>query len=85
MKSACLLFLATAASAFGQIHADARRDGSAGAWAMLLLASVGAVACLFLGLMLIVRLSRALGITHTPSPRPKRDPAAPRGGKRASR
>ena len=67
------------------VGADARRDGSAGAWAMLLLASVGAVACLFLGLMLIVRLSRALGITHTPSPRPKRDPAAPRGGKRASR
>lgn len=70
------------------VGADARRDGSAGAWGLLVLASLGAVACLFLGLMLIVRLSRALGLTHAPAapaPRPPRDPDAPKGGKRAAR
>ncbi|MCL2544125.1 MAG: hypothetical protein FWE71_16890 [Nocardioidaceae bacterium] len=65
--------------------ADGRRDGAVSAWALLALASVGAVACLFLGLMLVVRLSRAVGITHTPAPRPKRDPGTPAGGKRAAR
>ncbi|WP_460844623.1 hypothetical protein [Nocardioides ultimimeridianus] len=67
------------------IGADARRDGSFAAWALLGLASLGAVACLFLGLMLAVRVSRALGITHGPDPRPVRDPDAPKGGKRAAR
>lgn len=67
------------------IGASARRDGSFGAWALLVLASLGAVACLFLGLMLVVRVSRALGITHAPEPRQKRDPDAPKGGKRAAR
>ena len=67
------------------VGADARRDGSASAWGLLTLAALGAVACLFLGLMLVVRLSRALGITHAPEPKPKRDPNLPGGGRRASR
>lgn len=75
-------YLVYAAIDFG---ARARRDGDDGAWFLLGLASVGAVACLFLGLMLVVRLSRALGWTHAPEPRPRRDPNLPAGGKRASR
>ncbi|GAB2969598.1 hypothetical protein [Nocardioides montaniterrae] len=74
-------YLVYAAIDFG---ASARR-GSGGAWFLLLLAALGAVACLFLGLMLVVRLSRALGLTHAPEPRPKRDPSLPPGGKRSSR
>ena len=42
------------------------REGDSGAWWFLALASVGAVACLFAGLMLVARLSRALGITSAP-------------------
>ncbi|MEQ6900296.1 hypothetical protein [Nocardioides sp. YIM 152588] len=75
-------YLVYAAIDFG---ATARQEGDGAAWAFLVLASVGAMACLFLGFMLIVRLSRELGITHSPEPRPKRDPDAPKGGRRASR
>lgn len=75
-------YLVYAAIDFG---ATARQDGEAAAWAFLGLAAVGAVGCLFLALMLVVRLSRALGLTHTPDPKPKRDRDAPKGGKRAAR
>jgi fatty acid desaturase len=75
-------YLVFAAIDFG---ATARHDGETAAWAYLLLASLGAVLCLFLGFMLAVRLSRAIGLTHAPEPRPRRDPAAPKGGKRAAR
>lgn len=75
-------YLVYAAIDFG---ASARQENSGAAWGLLALAAVGAVACLFLALMLIVRLSRALGLTHAPDPKPKRDPATPKGGKRASR
>lgn len=75
-------YLVYAAIDFG---ATARQDGDAAAWGFLVLAAIGAVACLFLALMLIVRLSRALGLTHAPDPKPKRDPDAPKGGKRAAR
>lgn len=55
------------------------RDGESGAWAWLGLATLGAMACLFVGMMLVVRLSRALGITTAPSsttaPPPERPPA----------
>ena len=59
------------------------RDGSSQAWTYLGLASLGAVACLFIGLMLVARLLRALGVTAAPD----RTPAPPRpvGGRRASR
>ena len=42
------------------------RDGESQAWWWLGVAAVGAAACLFVGLMLIARLSRALGITQSP-------------------
>jgi len=50
------------------------RDGNPDAWWFLAVASLGAVACLFVGLMLIARLLRRLGITGDPRPAP---PAAP--------
>ena len=55
-------YLVWAAVDFG---AEAR-GGNGAAWKFLVLASIGAVACLFLGLMLIVRLLRALGVTNPP-------------------
>lgn len=45
------------------------RSGETEAWWFLALASIGAMACLFVALMLVVRLSRALGITTPPAPR----------------
>lgn len=56
------------------------RSGESAAWFFLALASLGAVACLFVGLMLIARLTRALGITSDPAA-----PAPPPGGRRAAR
>jgi hypothetical protein len=58
------------------------RDGNPDAWWFLAVASLGAVACLFVGLMLIARLLRRLGITSgpqsgPPAPAPSRSPAAP--------
>jgi hypothetical protein len=50
------------------------RDGNPDAWWFLAVASLGAVACLFVGLMLIARLLRRLGITSESQPAP---PAAP--------
>ncbi|MCW2797182.1 MAG: hypothetical protein JWM79_2679 [Nocardioides sp.] len=44
------------------------RGGQDNAWWFLGMAAVGAVACLFIGLMLIVWLLRALGITSGPVP-----------------
>lgn len=71
------------------------RAGSSDAWLFLGLACLGAVACLFVGLMLVARLLRVLGITSSsPSPpREERDPsdtgagAGPRssGGRRVMR
>lgn len=60
------------------------RGGDERAWWLLGLASLGAVLCLFLGLVLVARLLRALGITQVPE---EPAPAAPRapGGRRASR
>ncbi|GAB2773595.1 hypothetical protein GCM10027020_28630 [Nocardioides salsibiostraticola] len=52
------------------------RAGRSSAWWLLALASIGAVACLFVGLMLIAQLSRALGIT-SPPPDDLRAPSAP--------
>ncbi len=39
------------------------RGGESGAWLFLGLASLGAVACLFVGLILVARILRRLGIT----------------------
>jgi hypothetical protein len=51
------------------------RGGTTRAWWFLGLAAVGAVACLFVGLMLVVWLLRALGISSGPvSKQPAPDP-----------
>lgn len=62
------------------------RSGTDDAWLFLGLASLGAVACLFIGLMMISRLLRELGITKAPSS-PDDPPVPPRipGGRRAAR
>jgi hypothetical protein len=75
-------YLVYAAIDFGS---TARHDHDAAAWFYLGVAAVGAVACLFLGFMLVARFSRAIGLTSKPDPRPKRDPDVPKGGKRAAR
>ncbi|MBU1801148.1 MAG: hypothetical protein KKA97_02685 [Actinobacteria bacterium] len=76
-------YLVFAAVDFG----GAARDGDGAAWGFLALASLGAVACLFLGLILLSRIARALGLTQPPPPRervPRRDPDPPPGGHRGS-
>jgi hypothetical protein len=75
-------YLVYAAIDFGS---TARHDHDDAAWFYLGVAAVGAVACLFLGFMLVARFSRAIGLTSKPDPRPKRDPDVPKGGKRAAR
>ena len=73
-------YLVYAAIDFG----TAARGGSgSSAWALMALACLGAIACLFVGLLLVARLMRALGITSAP---PAADqPPRPAGGKRAAR
>ncbi len=68
------------------------RGGDPTAWWFLALASVGAVACLFVGFMLLARVLRRLGITSGPPRVGAEDevasePDAPRpvGGRRAAR
>lgn len=63
------------------------RSGNSDAWVYLGAASLGAVACLFIGLMLIARLVRALGITSSSTSASSPEPERPRqvGGRRASR
>ncbi len=55
-------YLVLAAIDFGK----EARGGNGTAWLLLAVASLGAVACLFLGLILISRTARALGITGDP-------------------
>ena len=59
------------------------RSGTSDAWQFLAFSSLGAVACLFVGLMLIARLMRELGVTSRSS---KADePPRPVGDRRAAR
>lgn len=58
-------YLVLAAIDFG----SEARSGESDAWLFLGLAAVGAVACLFIGFLLVARLLRRLGITQTPTPR----------------
>lgn len=83
-------YLVYAAIDFG----STARNGESQAWWFLAMASLGAVACLFVALMLIARLLRRLGITSgatptaAPTDAPDEAPAAshrPPGGRRASR
>lgn len=53
------------------------RGGESSSWWFLGLASVGAVACLFAGLMLVARLLRALGVTAAPPPKAPKPPKVP--------
>jgi hypothetical protein len=81
-------YLVYAAIDFG----SSARGGDSTAWWFLGLASIGAVACLFFGLMLVARLLRRLGITKAPD-RPEPAPGGgdeselprPIGGRRAAR
>ena len=87
--TACVVawgYLVYAAIDFG----STARGGDSTAWWFLALASVGAVACLFVGLMLVARLTRRLGITRAPEQRtatddPGDEPPRPVGGRRAAR
>lgn len=54
-------YLAWLAIDFGTTARDGNRDAG---W-LLAVASVGAMACLFVGLLLAARLSRALGLART--------------------
>lgn len=74
-------YLVVAAVDFGQ----SARDGDSGSWWFLALAAAGAVACLFIGLILVARALRVLGMTRPAAPKPVRDPTLPPGGKRAAR
>ena len=78
--TACVVawgYLVYAAVDFGKTA----RAGDSTAWWFLGLASVGAVACLFVGLMLVARVTRRLGITRSPT---TDEPPRPVGGRRAS-
>jgi hypothetical protein len=66
-------YLVYAAIDFGA----AARDGNPDAWWFLAVASLGAVACLFVGLILAARLLRRLGITSGPAPAEPPAPSAP--------
>ena len=73
-------YLVYAAIDFGTA---ARGGADSSTWLFMALACLGAIACLFVGLLLIARLMRALGITQPP---PSDDaPPRPVGGKRAAR
>jgi hypothetical protein len=58
-------FLVWAAISFGRTA----RGGDSTAWAYLAVASLGAVACLFLGLLLVTMLLRRVGILAERTPR----------------
>ena len=62
----------------------AARGGETAAWGFLAVACAGAAACLFIGLILVARMMRALGGSGG---QPSSSPAPPRtpGGRRASR
>jgi hypothetical protein len=59
------------------------RGGEPRAWWFLAMASLGAVVCLFVGLLLVARLMRLVGVTRTEDAEPA--PPRPIGGKRAAR
>ena len=66
----------------------AARGGESAAWGFLAMACAGAAACLFIGLILVARLQRALGVTSGVRAAPSSEPAStprPPGGRRAAR
>ena len=82
--TACVVawgYLVYAAVDFG----TSARGGDTTAWWFVALASVGAVACLFVGLMLVARILRRLGITGGPEKPEAPEEPRPIGGRRAAR
>ena len=76
-------YLVYAAIDFGTA---ARGSGSASTWAFMALACLGAIACLFAGLMLGARLLRVLGLSEATDPSDDSSTGPrPVGGKRAAR
>lgn len=73
-------YLVKAAIDFG----TTARGGQPQAWTYLGLASLGAVACLFIGLMLVARIGRALGWSSGPDKAAK-DAPRPVGGRRRAK
>ena len=81
--TACVVawgYLVKAAIDFG----TTARAGQSQAWWFLGMASLGAIACLFVGLMLGARILRRLGVTGS-SPGATPGTARPVGGRRAMR
>ena len=79
--TACVMawgYLVFAAIDFG----SSARSGDATAWWFLAIASVGAVACLFIGLMLVARPPPPRAGTRGPAGRA--EPPRPAGGRRAA-
>ena len=74
-------YLVYAAIDFG----TAARAGASSSWAFMALASLGAIACLFVGLLLVARLLRVLGVRSSSSPDDAPSGPRPQGGKRAAR
>jgi hypothetical protein len=82
--TACVVawgYLVYAAVDFGR----SARGGDSTAWWFLAIATVGAVACLFIGLMLVARVLRLVGITSGPDRGDGDEPARAAGGRRAAR
>ena len=69
-------YLVKTAVDFGQ----AARGGESSGWGFLALACAGAAACLFIGLILVARLLRKLGITSGGTPAPAEEPESRPGG-----
>jgi hypothetical protein len=67
-------YLVYAAIDFG----STAREGDSEAWRWLGVAAAGAVACLFVGLMLVARLARAIGLTSGPQPKAPKGPKQPK-------
>jgi hypothetical protein len=59
---------------------SAARGGEGSGWGFLALACAGAAACLFVGLILVAKLLRKLGITSGGSEEPEQPDAAQSGG-----
>lgn len=70
------VFLVRSAIDFGATA----RGGRSEAWVFLVLASLGAIACLFVALMLLTWTARALGLARDPAAGPRTA-----GGRRAAR
>lgn len=73
-------YLVKAAIDFG----TTARTGKSEAWTYLGLASLGAIACLFIGLMLVARIGRALGWSSGPD-KPAKSGPRPVGGRRRAK